>query len=273
MNNSKQVKVIGCLGILLTALGLTYQNYLGLSAVELGLLAITVSLEMHIRGKKTVRKRQDRIMDVVFIATIILSRILAAPVLFSYSRIVLLVVRLIWKTIIKSGDSADEEIGRKFLVDWDKLLDTVDLSLCKRYIVEQAYLAVGDNELRVRQITNSFKISNCLITAKSKGNLLRKEIEWKLPKKEYKSLIEAGMYKGDIISKERYRVPLSGDLIAELDKYSGELYGLLVVEVEFNTEEQAKSFVAPEWFGEEITHNTSYKNRNLAINPGGIIIA
>lgn len=273
MNNSKQVKVIGCIGVLLMALGIIYPGYLELFAVNLGVLSLTISLEMHINSEKAVRKRQDRLIDVAFVATIIMVRVLSAPVILSYVIMGLLVIKLIWKTIIKGGDSTNEEIERKFLVNLNKLFDTVDLTICKKYIIEQAYLAVGDNEIRVRQITNSFKLSNCVITAKSKENLLRKEIEWKLPKKEYKSLIEAGMYKGDIINKERYRIPLSGDLIAELDKYSGKLYGLLVVEVEFNTEEQSKNFVAPEWFGEEITYNTSYKNRNLAINPEGIIIA
>lgn len=55
-----------------------------------------------------------------------------------------------------------------------------------------------------------------------------------------------------------------GELEIELDVYAGELDGLLTAEVEFPDEETAVAFEAPEWFGEEVTGNTSYLNETLA---------
>lgn len=69
---------------------------------------------------------------------------------------------------------------------------------------------------------------------------------------------------GKLIEKNRYDIPLYDGLIAELDIYHGDLEGLIIVETEFKTEEQADSFIVPDWFGEEITENKRYKNKNLA---------
>jgi CYTH domain-containing protein len=37
-----------------------------------------------------------------------------------------------------------------------------------------------------------------------------------------------------------------------------------VAEVEFSSIEAAESFIPPEWFREEITHDKSFKNQSLA---------
>ncbi len=44
-----------------------------------------------------------------------------------------------------------------------------------------------------------------------------------------------------------------GGLEIELDVYAGALEGLLVAEVEFATEADAREFEPPEWFGDEVT--------------------
>ena len=54
--------------------------------------------------------------------------------------------------------------------------------------------------------------------------------------------------------------------MAELDVYHGELTGLVTVEVEFSSLEEAESFSPPAWFGEDITEDKRYKNKNLARN-------
>jgi CYTH domain-containing protein len=46
--------------------------------------------------------------------------------------------------------------------------------------------------------------------------------------------------------------------------YSGALTGLMVAEVEFPSEEAARAFVPPAWFGREVTNDSRYKNRRLA---------
>ena len=68
-----------------------------------------------------------------------------------------------------------------------------------------------------------------------------------------------------IITKKRYLIPLEGtDLTAELDIFEGSLAPLVIVEVEFPDDESSDSFVKPEWFGEEVTHDPAYRNASLA---------
>lgn len=53
------------------------------------------------------------------------------------------------------------------------------------------------------------------------------------------------------IEKIRLKIPIN-EFIAEIDIYYKELKGLITIEVEFNTEEQANSFVPPAWFGKKL---------------------
>ena len=55
-----------------------------------------------------------------------------------------------------------------------------------------------------------------------------------------------------------------GKYIIEIDKYCSRLDGLIVAEVEFETEEEANLFALPEWFGREVTYDKRFKNKNLA---------
>jgi CYTH domain-containing protein len=65
------------------------------------------------------------------------------------------------------------------------------------------------------------------------------------------------------IEKTRYRLPAGGQT-AELDVYAGLLEGLRVVEVEFSSREEAEAFVAPPWFGDELTGDPRWSNAALA---------
>lgn len=54
------------------------------------------------------------------------------------------------------------------------------------------------------------------------------------------------------IEKVRVKVPIKNGLIAEIDLYHNELEGLITVEVEFNSEEEADMFEPPVWFGSRL---------------------
>lgn len=157
------------------------------------------------------------------------------------------------------------EIEKKFLLSEDALLSQINLNDYDRYDIEQAYISTEDNEVRIRKIENNYSEYKCYMTIKSKGDLTREEVEFEIPYAKYRDLIGRKMYKGSVINKFRYKIPLEKNLIAELDVYRKQLVGLIVVEVEFETEEEAKLFQKPNWFGEEITNNKKYKNKNLAI--------
>jgi CYTH domain-containing protein len=49
----------------------------------------------------------------------------------------------------------------------------------------------------------------------------------------------------------------------ELDVFEGTLAPLKFAEVEFDSVEEADSFTAPDWFGEDVTFEAKYKNNNL----------
>ena len=70
---------------------------------------------------------------------------------------------------------------------------------------------------------------------------------------------------GNIISKTRYLIPLEKDqLVAEVDVFEEPFAPLVMAEVEFESEEQANAFEAPEWFGEEVTFDGRYHNSYMS---------
>ena len=57
----------------------------------------------------------------------------------------------------------------------------------------------------------------------------------------------------------------SGGLVWEVDEFRGENDGLVVAEVELESEDQP--FEAPPWIGEEVTDDPRYLNANLVRRP------
>ena len=67
-----------------------------------------------------------------------------------------------------------------------------------------------------------------------------------------------------IIEKNRYKIK-DRNLTWEVDEFFGENKGLIVAEVELQSEGQ--SFEKPEWIGEEVTGDPRYFNANLIKHP------
>ncbi len=147
-----------------------------------------------------------------------------------------------------------QEIERKFLV---KYLPA-QIKFCPKVEIVQGYLQRGQNEIRVRSVDGD----KFYITQKSGYGLKRQETEEELTAEEFNSMLKYCF--GRVITKSRTKIRLKNGLVAELDIYSGKLDGLQVVEVEFTSAMQAMNFVAPCWFGVDVTHNPAYKNANLA---------
>lgn len=143
------------------------------------------------------------------------------------------------------------EIERKYLV---KEIPNLEGAISEN--IEQGYIHF-EPETRIRKKGDLY-----LITQKGNGNLARKELEGPIDFAVYHIL--SSLIQGNVIKKERLCVPLSSGHIAELDIYEGELSGLMTVEVEFSCMEDVKTFEAPFWFGEEVTEDSRYKNKNLA---------
>lgn len=144
------------------------------------------------------------------------------------------------------------EIERKFLMPC--MPDVSGLSSCE---IEQGYIS-REPEIRVRRKGDKF-----YITFKGKGDLSRAETEISVSETEYNELCSFVTSKR-IIKKTRTEIPLENGLVAEADEYHGELCGFFAVEVEFASEDEARSFVPPAWFGRELTYEDRVKNMNLA---------
>ena len=87
------------------------------------------------------------------------------------------------------------------------------------------------------------------LTYKGKGLLSREEYNLPLNKEAYKHLLAKA--DGIILTKKRYMIPVPGNdhLTIELDVFEGHYDGLILAEVEFASEEEAKAFTPPAWFG------------------------
>lgn len=144
------------------------------------------------------------------------------------------------------------EIERKFLIHQPP----ENLEAYPSQILEQAYLCT-DPVVRVRRSDDTYTL-----TYKSKGLMSREEYNLPLTAESYTHLKKKA--DGNIIQKRRYRIPCEGDLTIELDIFSSPFEGLILAEVEFISEEQAKAFLPPDWFGEEVTWSTEYHNSTLS---------
>jgi adenylate cyclase len=69
---------------------------------------------------------------------------------------------------------------------------------------------------------------------------------------------------GDLIEKSRYLI-LQGGLQWELDVFSGSNAGLVMAEVELDSEDRAIEL--PDWAGEEVSGDVRYYNSNLSQHP------
>ena len=109
--------------------------------------------------------------------------------------------------------------------------------------------------IRVRKIWEEYKLT------KKKGHgIIRDEIEVTISKQEFDDLRR--LVENHFLEKTRYYIPNEGVTI-ELDIYKN-LQGLKVAEVEFKTKRDAKKFIKPERFREDLTMTREATNAYLA---------
>ena len=144
------------------------------------------------------------------------------------------------------------EIERKFLVR--KMPDGLENYPCRR--IEQGYLSTNP-VVRVRADNDSW-----YLTYKGGGMMAREEYNLPLTEESYKHLLSKA--DGNIISKNRYLIPLPPYTV-ELDVFDGVWEGLVIAEVEFPDLESAKAFVPPDWLGRDVTYDGRYHNSWLSM--------
>jgi adenylate cyclase len=149
------------------------------------------------------------------------------------------------------------EIERKFLV----AEPPSDLDRWPSTTIAQGYLAVADDgtEVRVRRRDDSASL-----TVKSGRGRVRVEEEMEIEADRFERLWP--LTEGRRIEKTRYEIPAGDGLTIELDVYAGDLDGLVTAEVEFDSEDAAEAFAAPDWLGRDVTDDPRYKNQRLAVD-------
>lgn len=147
------------------------------------------------------------------------------------------------------------EIERKFLLVGDSWR-----ALAKGTKYRQGYLnSTKERVVRVRTIDDKGYLTIKGITT----GATRVEYEYDIPENDATAMLD-DLCEQPIIEKNRYKIDFAG-FIWEVDEFFGENQGLVVAEVELESEEQ--SFEKPEWIGEEVTGDPKYFNSNLIVNP------
>ncbi len=149
------------------------------------------------------------------------------------------------------------EIERKFLV---LNTDFIALATAKNRIVQGYLNSNPERTVRVR-----IKGNKGFLTIKGKGNesgTTRLEWETEIPLDEAEKLIS--LCENGVIDKIRYEI-LSGKHTYEVDVFEGENAGLLMAEIELDSENEA--FEKPSWLGQEVTGDNRYYNAYLSNTP------
>ncbi|GHT76807.1 CYTH domain-containing protein [Bacteroidia bacterium] len=145
------------------------------------------------------------------------------------------------------------EIERKFLVKGDFLP-----FVSKTEKIVQAYLlAEPEKTVRIR-----IKGDSAYLTVKGEANangFSRLEFEYPIPVEDAQKML--ALTATGRIEKERNYV-LFGDHLFEVDVFHGKHEGLIIAELELESEDEA--FEKPEWLGEEVTGDERYYNAYLA---------
>ena len=149
------------------------------------------------------------------------------------------------------------EIERKFLVNSNDF----KTEAFNQNRIAQGYLSsVPGRTVRVR-----IKGNKGFLTIKGASNesgLSRFEWEKEIPLDEATELLK--LCEEGIIDKTRFEVKM-GKHILEIDEFYGENEGLVMAEIELNSE--TETFEKPSWLGKEVTNDKRYYNSYLSKKP------
>jgi len=147
------------------------------------------------------------------------------------------------------------EIERKFLLSADTWKE-----LAQGTYYRQGYLnSQKERTVRVRTIgdTGFLTIKGISVGA------TRMEYEYEIPVEDARVLLSE-LCEKPLIEKKRYKIEFAG-FIWEVDEFFGENEGLIVAEIELESEDQ--QFEKPEWVGKEVSDDPRYFNSSLIKNP------
>lgn len=146
------------------------------------------------------------------------------------------------------------EIERKFLIrndSWKK--DVIKALECRQgYIISDRKRTV-----RVRMMGES----GYLTVKGATSNISRMEFEYEIDKADASYML---MLCDNLVEKTRHYIKHAG-MTWELDVFAGANAGLVMAEIELESESQA--FDLPDWAGEEVSGDERYFNSYLSRHP------
>ena len=146
-----------------------------------------------------------------------------------------------------------EEIERKFLVtsdSWKALAESSSL-------LRQGYLS-SNAKATVRVRTWDEEVAKLTLKGAVRG-MTRAEYEYDIPIDDARKMLE--MAEPHVLEKRRHLVPFGG-LTWEIDVFEGRHAGLVIAEVELDSEDQHVEL--PDWVGKEVTDDNRYYNASLS---------
>ena len=156
--------------------------------------------------------------------------------------------------------NAGLEIEKKWVIDLDKL----DFSLedADAFHIVQTYINYYP-EIRVRQITHKKRTWHMMAIKRyvNEDALTREESDFYITKEEYDSTVGKGL--DNTIYKTRYQYEQDG-LTYCVDVFEKDLEGLVYLEIEFDSEEEANAFGNPVYALKDVTNDRRFKNQELA---------
>jgi adenylate cyclase len=146
-----------------------------------------------------------------------------------------------------------EEIERKFLVvsdDWKQ-------GSTGSKLLRQGYLS-SNAKATVRVRTRDDSEAMVTIKGATRG-MSRAEYEYEVPIADAREMLV--MAEPHVLQKRRHIVPFAG-LTWEVDVFEGRHAGLVIAEVELESEDQAIEL--PGWVGTEVSQDDRYNNASLS---------
>ena len=181
-----------------------------------------------------------------------------------------------YKNIVSSDENAEEvsnfviklfnlyknkkddlyEFERRFLLKDKNILK---LGLPMKHI-SQTYLKIGQSEKRIRCVNGN----QYFWTEKHGIGQIREEFETEISKQEYDYFLK-NFKLGNTIEKDRYSIDLCGAKKCEINIFT-KPKEIDLVEVEFESEEDMKNFIPPNWFGQEVTSDRNFNSYEIALS-------
>jgi CYTH domain-containing protein len=149
------------------------------------------------------------------------------------------------------------EIERKFLVT----SEIFKKAATSEQLIKQGFLNTDKQRtVRVRLYGNKG-----FLTVKGKSNESgASRFEWEIEILSSEANALLNICEEGTIVKTRYVIPV-GKHLFEVDEFHGDNQGLILAEVELNSEEE--HFEKPDWLGKEVTGEINYYNSQLSKNP------